>query len=77
MEPERAKRIWERSVRKNKLRYTEFQEDGDSKSFLAVKGTYMGTKVKKSECVGKKVRMCRTCSKTVGCRLRNFKKNVK
>ena len=24
MEPERAKRIWERSIRKNKLRYTKF-----------------------------------------------------
>ena len=30
-EPEGAKRIWERSIRKNKLRYTEFYGDGDSK----------------------------------------------
>ena len=37
MEPEGAKRIWERSIRKNKLRYAEFYRDGDSKSFLAVK----------------------------------------
>ena len=37
MEPEAAKRICKRSIRKNKLRYTEFYGDGDSKSFLAVK----------------------------------------
>ena len=59
MEPEGAKRIWKRSIRKNKLHYTEFYGDGDSKSFLAVKETYKGTKVKK-------VRMCRTCSKESG-----------
>ena len=28
MEPEGAKRIWERSFRNNKLRYAEFYEDG-------------------------------------------------
>ena len=69
MEPEGAKRIWERSIRKNKLRYTEFYEDGDSKSFLAVKETYKGTKVKKLECVGH-------VQKRVGCRLCHLKKNV-
>ena len=37
MEPEGAKKNWERSIRKNKLRYTDFYGDGDSKSFLAVK----------------------------------------
>ena len=52
MEPEGAKRIWERSVNKNKLRYTEFYWDGDSNSFLEVKEAYMGTKIKKLECVG-------------------------
>ena len=37
MEPEGAKRIWERYIRKSKLRYTEFYGDGGSKSFLAVR----------------------------------------
>ena len=37
MEPEGAKKIWERSIRKNKLRYADFYGDGDSKSFLTVK----------------------------------------
>ena len=59
MEPEGAKRIWERSTRKNKLHYTEFYGNRDSKSFLAVKETYQGIKIKK-------VRMCRICSKKSG-----------
>ena len=37
MEPEGTKITWERTIRKNKLRYTEFYGDGDSTSFLAVK----------------------------------------
>ena len=37
MEPEGAKRIWERSIRKNILRYTEFYGDGYSKSFFGSK----------------------------------------
>ena len=52
MEPEGAKRICERYIRKNKLRHTEFYGDGDSKKFLAVKETYNGTKIKMLECVG-------------------------
>ena len=63
-EPEGSKIIWERSIRKNKLRYTEFCGDGDSKSFLAVKETYKGTKIKRLECVGH-------VQKRVGCRLHN------
>ena len=39
MEPEGAKRIWERSIRKNKLRYTELYWDGDNKIFLELKET--------------------------------------
>ena len=70
MDPEGAKRIWERSIRKNKLRYTEFYGDGDRKGFLAVKETYKGKKIKKLECVGH-------AQKRMGCRLRNFKKNIK
>ena len=37
MEPAGAKRIWERSLQKNKLRYTSFYGDGDSKSFSTIK----------------------------------------
>ena len=70
MEPEGAKRIWERSIRKNKLRYTEFYRDRDSKSFLAVKETYKGTKIKKLENVG-------NVQKRVGFRLSNLKENFK
>ena len=40
MEPEGAKRIFQRSKEKNNLRYNEFYGDGDSKSFPAVKDTY-------------------------------------
>ena len=49
MEPEAAKRIWERYIWKNKLRYTQFYGDGDSKSFLAVKEICKSAKVKKLE----------------------------
>lgn len=70
MEPVGAKRIWERSEGKNKLRYTEFYGDGDSKSFNTVRSTYTGIHVKKLECVGH-------VQKIVGCRLRNLKKREK
>ena len=63
LEPEEVKRIWERSIRKNKLRYTGFYGDGVSKKILALKETYKGTRVKKLECVG-------NVQKRVGCRLR-------
>ena len=46
VKPEGTKRIWERSIRKSKLRFTEFYGNGDSKSFLAVKETYKDTKIK-------------------------------
>ena len=70
MEPVGAKRIWERSEQKNKLRYTEFYGDGDSKGFNTVRETYTGIHVKKLECVGH-------VQKRVGCRLRNLKKREK
>ena len=70
MEVEGAKRIFERSILKRKLRYTEFYGDGDSKSHPAVKDTYPGVIVKKLECVGH-------VQKRVGTRLRNLKKNCK
>ena len=47
-----AQRMWNRSVKKNKLRYTEFYGDGDIKSFSTVKNTYADIEVKKIECVG-------------------------
>ena len=52
--------MWNRSVEKNKLRYTEFNGDGDSKSFNTAKNTYADTKVKKLESV-------RHVQKRVGC----------
>ena len=42
MKPVGAKRIWERSLQKNKLRYTSFYGEGDSKSFSTIKNTYPG-----------------------------------
>ena len=56
-----------RSIRKKRLHYTKFYGGGDSRSFLVVKDTYKGTKVKKIECVGH-------VQKGEGCWLRNFKK---
>ena len=47
MKPVGAKRIWERSLQKNKLRYTSFYGDGDSKSFSTIKDTYPGITVQK------------------------------
>ena len=70
METVGAKRVFSRSIDKNKLRYTEFYGDGDSKSFLAVKNTYPKIEVVKRECVGH-------VQKRVGTRLRNLKKSVK
>ena len=70
MEPVGAKRIWNRSIEKNKLRYTEFYSDCDSKSFTSVCNTYPDIQVKKLECVG-------NFQKRVGCRLRNLKKREK
>ena len=54
MEPEGADRIFQRSVEKHNLRYTEFYGDGDSKSFTRVKGVYEddGIEMEKKECIG-------------------------
>ena len=70
MEPVGAKRIWERSEAKHKLRSIELYGDGDTKSFTTVQDTYTGIQVKKLECVGH-------VQKRVGCRLRNLKKQEK
>ena len=48
MEVVGAKRIWERSIEKNKLRYTTFYGNGDSKGYLGVCNVYPGIKVEKT-----------------------------
>ena len=70
MEAVGAKRIFERSVAKNNLRYVEFYGDGDSKSFSTIENVYPEKKVIKRECIGH-------VQKRVGTRLRKLKKNVK
>ena len=52
MEPAGAKRIWEHSLQKNKLRYTLFYGDGDSKSFSTIKNTCPGITIQNLEYVG-------------------------
>ena len=70
MEPVGAKRIWERSLQKNELRYTSFYGDGDSKIFSTIKNTYPAITVQKIECA-------EHVQKGVGCHLRNLKKQEK
>ena len=70
MEPVGAKRIWERRLQKNKLQYTSFYGDSDSKSFSTIKNTYPAIRVQKRECAGH-------VQKRVGCHLRNLKKQEK
>ena len=70
MEVTGAKRIFNRSIDKSKLRFTEFYGDGDCKSFASIENTYAGIKVKKLECIGH-------VQKRVGTRLRKLKKNEK
>ena len=77
MEPEGACRIFECSVEENKLRYTEYFGDGDSKSHSVVQDIYNSgadaETVTKKECVGhvqKRVgtalRKCREENKEMG-----------
>ena len=70
MEPVGAKRMFERSIQKHSLRYTEFYGDGDSKSFPSVQNIYDDVTVKKLECIGH-------VQKRVGTRLRKLRQNVK
>ena len=70
MEPEGAKRVFDRPITKHNLRYVEFLGDGDSKSFTNVKYNYPDLEIKKLECVGH-------YQKRVGTRLRNLKKKEK
>ncbi|GFY11193.1 uncharacterized protein TNCV_4471791 [Trichonephila clavipes] len=52
MEAVRAFRIFERSLIKRDLQYTEYYGDGDSKGFLQVKDIYGENSVTKLECIG-------------------------
>ncbi|XP_065641660.1 uncharacterized protein LOC136073639 [Hydra vulgaris] len=65
-----TEKIFNRSIELNKMRYTEFYGDGDSKSFLSIENVYDGTKVVKQECIGH-------VQKRVGTRLRELKKREK
>lgn len=72
MEAEGAVRMWQRSVKKNKMRYTTFIGDGDSSAYKSViglhkgKGPYDGVEMAKEECVNH-------VSKRFGSRLRKLK----
>jgi hypothetical protein len=74
MEPEGTRRIFVRSVDRNKLRYTEYFGDGDSKSHGVVQNVYNsgadGVPVVKKECVGH-------VQKRVGTALRKLRKENK
>ena len=54
METAGVMKMYSRSVRLNKLRYTTYRGDGDSKSFQEVQSSnpYPGYPIVKSECVG-------------------------
>ncbi|GFX43716.1 uncharacterized protein TNCV_4109961 [Trichonephila clavipes] len=52
MEAVGAFRIFERSLIKRDLQYTEYYGDGDSKGFLQVKDIYGENSVTKLECIG-------------------------
>ncbi|GFX36946.1 uncharacterized protein TNCV_1174481 [Trichonephila clavipes] len=65
-----AFRIFERSLIKRDLQYTEYYGDGDSKGFLQVKDIYGENSVTKLECIGH-------IQKRVNLRLRKLKKNTK
>ncbi|GFU09765.1 uncharacterized protein TNCV_1765731 [Trichonephila clavipes] len=70
MEAVGAFRIFERSLIKRDLQYTEYYGDGDSKGFLQVKDIYGENSVTKLECIGH-------IQKRVGSRLRKLKKDTK
>ena len=71
MEMKGTIKIFERSVKKNKMRYMNFYGDGDTKSFTAIENIYPDyRKVQKFECVGH-------VQKRMGKRLRTLRKTVK
>ena len=68
MEKIGAVKIFERSIEKYSLRYTDFYGDGDRQSFSAVEKVYGDDKlVSKKECIGH-------YQKRVGNRLRKLRK---
>ena len=67
MEKIGAVKIFECSIEKYSLRYTDFYGDGDSKSFSAVEKVYGDDKLSKKECIGH-------YQMTVGNRLRKLRK---
>ncbi|GFT50922.1 uncharacterized protein TNCV_1195231 [Trichonephila clavipes] len=70
MEAVGAFRIFQRSLIKRDLQYTEYYGDGDSKGFLQVKDIYGENSVTKLECIGH-------IQKRVGSRLRKLKRTPK
>ena len=70
MEPERAIRIFGRSIEKRGVRYMKFYGDGDNKAFSTVQHRCGEEKVEKQECIWHYL-------KRVGCRLRKLKKMEK
>ena len=66
MEQEGVERIFGRSIAKNKIRYTEYYGDGDTKSFSAVEIVYGEKSVIKRECIAH-------VQKRVATRLRKLK----
>ena len=67
MESTGAKRIFERSIATNNLRYMNFYGDGDSKCFKTIEYIYGDDDpVNKQECIGH-------YQKRVGCRLRKLR----
>lgn len=70
MEQVGVERIFGRSIEKNKVRYTEYYGDGDTKSFASVENVYGEKLVVKKECIGH-------VQKRVGTRLRKLKKTEK
>ena len=70
METEGAKRVFARSIDKNRVSYVEYLGDGDSKSYVNVKNVYGGIEIKKLECAGHYQKREET-------QLRNLKKKEK
>ena len=72
MEAQGAKEIWGRSIKKNRMRYTTFVGDGDSKAYKTVcdDKPYGDIDIKKADCIGH-------VQKRMGSRLREWKKKAK
>ena len=75
MEPEAAERIWDRSLERNRLVYSVFIGDGDSKAFQHVTSLnpYPLVKVRKEECL---THVAKRLKKNLKKIKRNTKKNT-